>query len=154
MNLEITYGEFGVRPPVTKPIPEFLIEIGEEGFRKLVSDHYDAIKESDIKEIFPFYDKNWSVPLDEVEFEKAKRNAADFMIQICGGPAYFKQNRGAPQMVGRHSFFHIDAKARETWLKLYQPLLLELKEKGITERSLKSFWNYLNVFSLWMVNTK
>jgi hemoglobin len=145
MNLEITYGEFGVRPPVTKAIPEFLIEIGEEGLRQLVSDHYDALKESDIKHLFP---------LDDEEFKLAKQHSADFMIQICGGPAYFNQNRGAPQMVGRHAPFRIDAKARETWLKLYQPLFLELKEKGITERSLESFWNYLNVFSLWMVNTK
>jgi len=145
MNLEIAYGEFGVRPPVTKAIPEFLIEIGEEGLRQLVSDHYDSIKESDIKHLFP---------LSEDEFVLAKKHSADFMIQICGGPAYFNQSRGAPQMVGRHAPFKIDAKARETWLKLYQPLFLELEKKGITAKSLESFWNYLNVFSLWMVNTK
>ena len=29
MNLEITYAQFGVRPPVTKPIPEFLIEMAK-----------------------------------------------------------------------------------------------------------------------------
>jgi hemoglobin len=145
MNLEITYGEFGVRPPVTKAIPEFYIEIGEEGIRKLISDHYDAIKESDIAFLFP---------INEEDFELAKKHSADFIIQICGGPAYFNQSRGAPQMVGRHAPFRIDAKARETWLKLYQPLFLELEEKGITSKSLESFWNYLNVFSLWMVNTQ
>lgn len=145
MNLEIVYGEFGVRPPVSKAIPEFLVEIGEEGLRQLVSDHYDALKESEIKHLFP---------LDDAEFAMAKKHSADFMIQICGGPAYFNQNRGAPQMVGRHAPFRIDAKARETWLKMYQPLFVELHKKGITEKSLESFWNYLNVFSLWMVNTK
>ena len=145
MNLEITYGEFGVRPPVTKAIPEFLIEVTEEGLRKLVSDHYDAIKKSDIKHLFP---------LNDEEFLLAKKHSADFMIQICGGPAYFNESRGAPQMVGRHAPFRIDAKARETWLKLYQPLFIELREKGVTERSLESFWNYLDTFSLWMVNTQ
>jgi len=145
MNLEITYGEFGVRPPVTKAIPEFLIEVGEEGLRKLVSDHYDAIVESDIKDLFP---------LNDEELKLAKKHAADFMIQICGGPAYFNQSRGAPQMVGRHAPFRIDAKARESWLKLYQPLFIKLQQEGITERSLESFWNYLDIFSLWMVNTR
>jgi len=145
MNLEITYAQFGVRPPVTKPIPEFLIEMGEERIRKLISDHYDAIKESDIYFLFP---------QDAEEFEKAKIHSSDFIIQICGGPAYFNTNRGAPQMVGRHAPFAIDAKARERWLELYRPLIEELKEEGVTEQSLNSFWGYLNIFSIWMINTK
>jgi len=145
MNLQISQAQYGVRPPVTKPIPEFLIEIGEAGLRKLISDHYDAIKKSDIAFLFP---------TDEKEFEQAKVNSADFFIQICGGPAYFKQNRGAPQMVGRHAPFRIDVKARQTWLELYKPILEGLQEQGITETSLNSFWGYLNIFSIWMINTQ
>ena len=145
MNLEITYAQFGVRPPVTKPIPEFLIEVTESGMRDVISKHYDLIRASEIAHIFP---------KDEKEFEQAKVNSADFFIQICGGPAYFNQNRGAPQMIGRHAPFRIDAKARETWLELYKPLLEELKESGVTEKSLISFWGYLNIFSLWMINTQ
>jgi len=145
MNLEITYAQFGVRPPVQKPIPEFLLEMTEKGLRKLISDHYDAIKKSDIYFLFP---------QDDAEFEKAKMHSSDFMIQICGGPAYFNTNRGAPQMVGRHAPFAIDAKARERWLELYKPLIEELKESGVTETSLYSFWGYLNIFSIWMINTQ
>lgn len=145
MNLDITYAQFGVRPPVTKPIPEFLIEVTESGMREIISKHYDLIRVSEIAHIFP---------KDEKEFEKAKVHSADFFIQICGGPAYFNQNRGAPQMIGRHAPFRIDAKARETWLELYKPLLEELKESGVTEKSLISFWGYLNIFSLWMINTQ
>ena len=145
MDLEISHAQFGVRPPVNKPIPEFLLEVGEEGLRELISNHYDAIKQSDIYHLFPQDDK---------EFEQAKVNSADFFIQICGGPAYFNQHRGAPRMVGRHAPFAIDAKARKRWLELYKPLLEELKNQGITETSLKSFWNYLDIFSIWMINTK
>ena len=145
MNLDITQVMFGVRVPVTKPIPEFLLEIGEEGIRKLVSDHYDKLKVSEISFLFP---------LDDAEFEEAKKHSSDFFIQICGGPAYFNQNRGAPQMVGRHAPFRITAEARKTWLEMYKPLILELKEKNITETSLQSFWNYLDIFSSWMLNTK
>ena len=145
MNFEISHAQFGVRPPVVKPIPEFLLEVGEEGLRKLISKHYDEIKKSRIFNIFP---------QDEKEFEQAKVNSADFFIQICGGPKYFNTNRGAPQMVGRHAPFRIDANARQTWLELYKPLLEELKEQGITETSINSFWGYLNVFSIWMINTQ
>ena len=145
MNLQVTQVMFGVRVPVTKPIPEFLLEIGEEGIRELVSKHYDKIKTSKISNIFP---------LDPTEFEEAKKHSSDFFIQICGGPKHFNNNRGAPQMVGRHGPFTITAEARATWLELYKPLILELKEKNITETSLQSFWNYLDVFSSWMINTK
>ena len=145
MNLEISYAAFGVRPPVQKPIPEFLLEVGEDGLRELISKHYDAIKKSEIYHLFP---------QDDAEFEQAKVNSADFFIQICGGPAYFNANRGAPRMVGRHAPFAIDAKAREVWLSLYKPLLVELQKNGVTETSLLSFWGYLNIFSLWMINTK
>jgi hemoglobin len=144
LNLEISQAQFGVRPPVSKPIPEFLLEIGEEGLRELISKHYDKIKESKIFNIFPH---------DAKDFEQAKVNSADFFIQICGGPKHFNTNRGAPQMVGRHAPFRIDASARQTWLELYKPLIEELKEQGITEKSLYSFWGYLNIFSIWMINT-
>jgi len=53
MNLEISYAGFGVKPPVTKPIQEFLLEVGEDGLRELISKHYDAIKGSDIYPLFP-----------------------------------------------------------------------------------------------------
>jgi hemoglobin len=145
MNLNTTYAQFGVRPPVTKPIPEFLLEVGEDGIRELISKHYDMIKTSEISYLFP---------MDDDDFEKAKVHSADFFIQICGGRPYFNENRGAPRMVGRHAPFRIDAKAREVWLELYKPLILELKEKGITETSLYSFWGYLDIFSIWMINTK
>ncbi len=145
MNLETSYAAFGVKPPVTKPIPEFLLEVREEGLRELISKHYDAIKESNIYPLFP---------QDDAEFAQAKVNSADFFIQICGGPAHFNANRGAPRMIGRHAPFAIDAKARERWLELYKPLLEELKEQGVTETSLYSFWNYLDIFSIWMINTK
>ncbi|MDF1875431.1 globin [Sulfurimonas sp. SAG-AH-194-I05] len=144
MNLEITKATFGVRIPVTKPIPEFLLEITEEGIRKLVSNHYDKLKVSDISQLFP---------LDAKDFEEAKQHSSDFFIQICGGRPYFNENRGAPQMVGRHAPFRITMDARQTWLELYKPLILDLEKEGITSTSLQSFWNYLDVFSSWMVNT-
>jgi hemoglobin len=145
MNLTITQGTLGVRPPVTKPHPGFLVELGEERFRKLVSDHYELLRTSDISFLFPIN--------DEDDFEAAKKHAADFMIQICGGPAYFNQSRGEPRMVGRHAPFRIDAAARNRWLELYATLLPALEAEGINSEYVHSFWNYLDIFSIWMINT-
>ena len=145
MNLQITHALFGVRPPVSKPIPEFLIEVKEEGIREITKKHYELIRDSEIMPLFP---------QDEKEFEQAMVNASDFFVQICGGGAYFTKNRGAPRMVGRHAPFRIDARARQVWLELYIPILKELEQKGITKKSIESFWNYLDIFSIWMINTK
>lgn len=144
LNLAITPGQLGVKPPVTKPNPGFFQELGEEGFRELISDHYELLKESDIAFLFPVNDPD--------EFAAAKKHAADFMIQICGGPAYFNASRGAPQMVGRHAPFRIDEHARQRWLECYAMLLPKLRDR-VSDENIQSFWNYLDVFSQWMVNT-
>jgi len=146
MKLSITKGEIGVRPPVTKPHPGFLDEVGEERFHKLVYKHYELIEKSDIAFLFPVH--------DEEDFAEAKKHAFDFLIQECGGPDYYFQSRGESQMVGRHAPFRIDEAGRVTWLSLYIPLLESLVDEGITPEYIESFWNYLDVFSMWLVNTE
>ena len=146
MKLTISNGEIGVRPPVTKPHPGFLDQVGEERFKKLVYDHYELIEVSDIAFLFPIH--------DEEDFAEAKKHAFDFLIQESGGPDYFKQSRGDSQMVGRHAPFRIDEAGRKTWLVFYAPLLEALVDEGINEEYIQSFWDYLDIFSMWMVNTK
>ena len=77
MELKINSYPVGARPDVSKPYPDFLNELGEEGIRKMVNRHYDLMRESDIKHLFPE---------DDEEFEKAKIRSADFMIQIWAVP--------------------------------------------------------------------
>ena len=146
MKLAVTKGKIGVRPDIAKPHPGFFYEVGEERFRKLVFDHYDSIKTSDIKFLFPVFDDD--------DFAEAQKHAADFLIEISGGPDYFTQTRGEHQMVGRHAPFRIDEASRVSWLTLYIPLLEALVAEGISEEYIQSFWDYLNVFSMWLVNTK
>lgn len=128
------------RPEVSLPSGEMLDLLKEEGIRKMVSDHYDLIRESTIRDLFP---KN------PIAFEKAKEHSADFFIQICGGPMYFNKNRGRPMLFKRHLPHKITADAREVWLDCYRKVLEKLK---LPEEVVKSFWNYLDIFSIWMVN--
>ena len=141
MELIISDVHFGQRPPVTLPSGRMFELLKEEGIRKMVSDHYDLIKQSPIRHLFP---KN------EIALEKAKENSADFFIQICGGPSYFNRNRGNPMLVRRHAPHPISAEARLIWLECYKQVLLSL---NLPDQVLISFWNYLDVFSKWMVNT-
>ncbi len=145
LELNITPGKLGEFPPATKPHPGFFYEVGEKRFRELVDDHYEMIRESDIANLFPV--------MDDDEFDEAKKHAQDFLIQISGGPNYFEQNRGEAKMVGRHAPFRIDEAARQTWLRLYSYLLPQLVEEGISEEYVQSFWDYLNIHSIWMINT-
>ncbi|MCE4563795.1 globin [Maribellus sp. CM-23] len=131
----------GVRPNVPMPMHDMFTLLQEEGMRKMVSDHYDLVVQSPIKHLFP---KN------PIALEKAKEHSADFFIQICGGPDYFNQHRGMPQMNRRHRPFQITAEARIEWLNCYREVL---KKLDLPENVLMSFWNYLDVFSKWMVNS-
>ena len=142
MNLEISTYHFGQRPDVTRPHTDFLKLLGEDGIRKMVNKHYDLMRESAISHLFP---------MNELEFEKAKVHSADFMIQICGGPDYFNQNRGRPLLIQRHAPFEIDEKGRDVWLKCYKVALLETQ---LPDNLILSFWNYINVFSAWMINKR
>ena len=64
----------GVNPPVTKPNPEFLTDIGEEGMRALLDRFYMGLFESPIKEIFP---------KEREEMKKAGQISADFFISVA-----------------------------------------------------------------------
>ena len=136
----------GVNPPVTKPNPAFLQDIGEQGMRNLLDRFYMGLYESPIKDIFPE---------SKEEMKIAAQHSADFFIQICGGPKYFNKNRGAPQMRQRHAPFRITPHARLHWLVTYEEALQPIiKEKLSSEVNIQSFWGYLNVFSQWMINSR
>jgi hemoglobin len=141
MELSITNFEFGSRPEVTMPDKAILSILKEEGVRKLVGDHYALLKKSSISDLFP---------KDDLAFDLVTKHSADFFIQIFGGPPYFNENRGKPMLINRHAPFAITPEARVVWLECYCEVLLKLK---INEEVVISFWNYLNVFSHWMINT-
>ena len=141
VDFSINQYEFGQRPAVSLPSLEFLKLLTETGMRKLVSDHYDLLSKSDVKYLFPRI---------EEQLDKAKQRSSDFFIQICGGHPYFNENRGKPMLARRHHPFAITPSARIVWLNCYKQVLSQL---DLPDEIIQSFWNYLNVFSFWMVNS-
>ncbi len=142
MIFEITPYQGPNLPEVELPDKEFLNLLGDHGIRKLINDHYNLLRESKIRNLFPADDK---------DFEQAKLNSSDFFIQIMGGPRYFDQNRGKPMLAQRHLKFKINPSARLTWLECYREVLKNIE---IEEKIIQSFWNYLNVLSMRMVNSE
>ena len=53
-------------------------------------------------------------------------------------------------MVGRHQPFKITPNARKIWLESY---IIILNKLDMPDDLKQSFWNYLDIFSIWMVNT-
>ena len=146
LDFSIQAYQEGINPPVVKPNPAFLTDIGEEGMRALLDRFYMGLFESPIKDIFP---------KDEKVMKSAGQISADFFIQICGGTPYFNQNRGAPQMRKRHAPFPISPHARLHWLVTFKEALQPIiQEKQSSEDNIQSFWNYLNTFSQWMINSR
>jgi hemoglobin len=99
------------------------------------------LKISNIKGLFPPTEKG---------FEAAKKHSADFFIQLMGGPEYFNESRGNPMMRRRHAPFKITPDARIVWLECYIEALNKLDAPDSIK---KSYWDYVNTFSTWMVNT-
>ncbi|TLP37588.1 globin [Arcobacter arenosus] len=141
MQYTISETSMGNRPNVSLPNPIILATLKEEGMRNLISRHYDLLVESKIKDLFPE---------NEQSLAMAKKHSADFFIQICGGPKYFNESRGAPRMVARHMPFKITPSARVVWLEMFAKAI---EETNLSEEEKKSFWDYVDIFSIWMINT-
>ena len=141
MELKISKYQPGNRPPITLPSEDIYKLLGEDGIRELISDHYDLLAESDVKDLFP---------ADEAGLAKAKKHASDFFVQICGGPMYFNKNRGRPMMYKRHLPHKITPEAREVWLECYRGAL---EKRELPGSVMQSFWKYLDDFSQWMINS-
>jgi len=141
MKLEIIPYQRDNLPEVELPDKEFLNQLGEQEIRKLVSDHYNLVRKSKINHLFP---------KDDAEFEQAKLNSSDFIIQILGGHPYFNEHRGKPMLAQRHKPFKITVEARIVWLECYAEVLATI---CLNEELIQNYWHYLNLLSMRMVNT-
>lgn len=140
MHYNISKTEFGEEPKFDYPKPIFYEELGEEGMKKLFSDFYDLIVDSDIGNFFP---------QDEEELEKVKSHNVKFFIEACGGPKLYTEAVGHFDMVKAHEPFSITEKARREWLGTMEEVL---RKTDISDEAKQSFWDFLEKFSKHTVN--
>ncbi len=140
-QFKITELPFGERRSNFKPDIKIYDFLKEQGIRKMISDHYELLVESKIKDIFP--------PKGEL-LEGAKKRSADFFVQRLGGPEYYKMTRGNPMLANRHLPFKISPKTRIVWLDCYREVLVKIE--NVPDSLVLSFWFWLDEFSNWMVN--
>ena len=130
-------------PQGVQPNPEIFAKMGEDNIFKLLEDFYRELEKSEIRHLFPE---------DMVE---ASRKSAAFFVFILGGPPLYQQRFGPPMMRRRHMPFVIDEQARQVWLGCFKQVLQDADKKyGFPMEHFDSFWNFLQKFSAWMVNTK
>ena len=140
MQYDITKTKFGEKPSFEYPSQLFMEELGVEGMKKLFSDFYDLVVDSDIGNFFP---------QDEEELEKVKSHNVKFFIEAAGGPKLYSQAVGHFDMMKTHEQFSITEKARREWLGCMEEVL---RNTQMSDEAKQSFWDFLETFSKHTVN--
>lgn len=123
--------------------PEIYQRMGEENIFKMLSDFYRELGQSSIRSMFPD------------DLEDASKKSAAFFVGVLGGPPLYHQRFGPPMMRKRHLRFTIDEGARQVWLACFEKTLKDADKKyQFPMEHFERFWNFLDKFSVWMVNTK
>jgi len=124
--------------PAMPELRTLYAKLGEDLIRSLVDQFYDLIPHSSIANMFP------------ADLSNAKKDQADFLIQVLGGPSYYSERRGHPRMRMRHFPFVITEESRQVWYKCYEQAI---NTKSIPEPEKGILLSYLESFSKWMVNS-
>ncbi len=140
MEFSITDFAADSKPNVPKLDEKIYPFLGESGVRQLISDHYDNLAQSSIKELFP--------PVGE-GLEEVKKLSADYFIKRLGGPNFYDENKKAPLLMKMHKEMAINNGARRVWLECYRAALTNLE---MPEDLKQSYWDFLNVFSFWFTS--
>lgn len=140
MNYFVSKTNFRDKPGFKYPKPLFLEEMGESGLKKLFSDFYDLVVDSDIGNFFP---------QDEEKLEIIKAHNVKFFIEACGGEKHYTNTVGHFDMLKAHEQFSITEKARREWLGCMEEVL---RKVDISDLAKQSFWDFLETFSKHTVN--
>ena len=104
--------------------------IGEAGFTRLTAAFYAQVPGDDI--LGPMY--------SEHDLAGAEERLRDFLVFRFGGPARYAERRGHPRLRARHAPFHIDAPARQRWVRLMEHALDQAALDSEAEAVLRAFF--------------
>lgn len=113
---------------------------GEEAFFRLVTTFYEGVAKDPI--LRPMYPEDLSESI---------RPTALFLIQYCGGPDTYSQEKGHPRLRMRHAGFSIGQAERDAWVKHMRAAV----EAEISHPGVKQFLlDYFEKTATFMMNRK
>ena len=130
-----------VFPPIKAPSSLFLQSIGQENLTRLIVHHHSLFRQM---AAVNFYLKEYQTIMDEVT------KVAHFMMEALGCGKIYTNEYGLDAMSTMQKPFLMDARTREIWLKLY---IKTLRDFSFPKKILAEFWDWLELFSLRMLNT-
>jgi hemoglobin len=112
---------------------------GEPTFRKLVNEFYAGVATDPVLR-----------PLDpEEDLRPATERFTLFLMQYCGGPSTYSEQRGHPRLRMRHAPFRIGPDERDAWLRQMRRAMDTLDLPAEQDATL---WEYLERAAYFMVN--
>jgi len=129
-------------PRVPFPSRRIFALAGEPMLRALVLRHHQRLYESPLRTLFP---------ADRKRFLAGVTRAADYAIEVSGGPKYFTPHHGKPCMRKRHYPFTIDEAARDIWLR---QLWWAFDEVDFPAPIREEYWGWVEAFSIRMINRR
>lgn len=129
-------------PGVPFPSARVLATAGAASLRKLVFRHHERLRQSEIGHLFA---------MDDTQFAKLVGHIADYVVETCGGPQKFTEERGAGCMRTRHFPFTIDERGREVWM---ENLFHAMEETGFPLELREEYWTWLEAMSIRMINRR
>ncbi len=132
-----------INPQQIPPAPRQVYAImGEENITRMILDFYGELEKSRIRDMFP------------ADMQQSALKSAAFFTGLLGGPPLYHQRYGNPMMRARHLPFPINQTARDEWLACFERVLVDAPTKyNFPPEHLPAFREFLNGFSLWMMNS-
>lgn len=129
-------------PEVPFPSAQMLEVAGADGLRALVRRHHALLRDSEIGHLFA---------VDATEFFTLVERIADYVVEVCGGPARFTSVHGNTCMRTRHFPFTIDERARLVWL---EKLFEAMQDCDFPESLHEPYWAWMEPFTVRMLNRR
>lgn len=129
-------------PPIKAPSPFLLNAIGKKMLLQIVLHHHVLLRRIASAN---FYAQEYQFFMEEIT------KIAHFMIEAFGCNNVYTNEYGLNAMNRTEKPFTMSEKEREIWLELYAQTL---KDLAFPKKFLAEFWNWIEVFSLRILDTK
>jgi len=126
---------------IAGPSREIYTRMGRENLYRMIEAFYGELGASEIRSMFP------------ADLAASSKKSAAFFAQLTGGPQEYTERHGPPRMRARHLPFRITPQARAVWFACFERILARaVKDFAFPAEHLEGFRQFLEKFSLWMVN--